>query len=73
MTTQEYDNGFSDGLAAAITIIRAGATPDDLGILLPEDPGQTDRQKYQDHLSELRKALNMGFGDLPPSEMDTRC
>jgi hypothetical protein len=60
-----YAHGFEDGIGACIGLLRAGATPDDLARLLDEDPGQANPQVYQDQLAELRRTLNLGFGDLP--------
>ena len=53
----DYDHAFNDGLAAAVTLMRTGATPDEIGALLSEDPGRKDPAAYQAALAELRQTL----------------
>jgi len=55
--TSESDSEFNTGLAAAVTLLRAGATADDIGALLSEDPWCKDPAAYQAHLAELRRIL----------------
>lgn len=61
-TPTDYDCGFVNGLTAAVSLGRAGASPDELALLLAEDPGQADPRGYSDHLSELRTILGTGLG-----------
>jgi hypothetical protein len=58
MTKDTYQHGFQDGLAAAVTLVRAGASGDDLAVLLPADPAQADPRGYSDRLGELRAILD---------------
>jgi len=57
-TESTYDQGFSDGLAAAAALTRAGATGDDLALLLADDPGRQDPRGYSDLLNSLRAILD---------------
>jgi hypothetical protein len=55
----EYGRGFIDGLDAAIRLCRAGATGDDLALLLHSDPGALDPRGYSDQLGALRQILGV--------------
>ena len=59
-----YDTSFMAGVEAAVTLGRAGVSPDDLALLLQKDPGQADRRQYTDHLETLRRILGTDFGDI---------
>ncbi len=53
----DHDHDFNAGLTAAVTLMRAGATADEIGALLNDDPGRKDPAAYQTHLAELRRIL----------------
>jgi len=55
--TQTYEHGFEHGMAAAVALGRAGASPDEIACLLDSDLGQVDPAAYQARLVELRKIL----------------
>ena len=55
--TSDCNHDFVAGPAAATTLVRAGATADEIGALLSEDPGHKDPAAYQPHLAELRRIL----------------
>lgn len=59
ITMDSYNEGFHDGLAAAVSLARAGCSGDDLSLLLDSDPARMDPRGYSDHLSELRAVLDM--------------
>jgi len=63
----EYQLGFTDGMTVAVTLARAGASPDDIGLLLERDPGKTDPREYSDQLGQLRAILDTSglFGVTP--------
>ncbi len=55
-----YEAGFHDGLAAAVDLGRAGAGPDQVALLLADDPATIDIRAYSDYLGELRAILSAG-------------
>ena len=57
MATDDYSEGFRDGIHVAVSLARAGATADELAGLLPQDPGRVDPGQYQTRLQELRRIL----------------
>jgi len=60
----EYDHGFLDGLITAVTLGRAGASPDQIAAVLPSDPGERDPAGYQTQLAELRRILRTDWNNV---------
>jgi hypothetical protein len=54
-----YDRGLADGLCIAASLVRAGASPDEIAGLLDIDPGRVDPRGYSDRLNELAAILDV--------------
>ncbi|MEN6334076.1 MAG: hypothetical protein ABFE01_07420 [Phycisphaerales bacterium] len=62
-TGSSYTAEFWDGVSTAVDLVRGGASIDMVASLLPHDAAFDDPQAYQDRLAEIRKSMNLGFGD----------
>jgi hypothetical protein len=57
MTASDYTKGFELGIAAAVTLSRAGCSADRLATAIQSDPGRADPRGYCDLLGEIRREL----------------